>query len=268
MLIQSNNFYPVFSEEYVTYLLDEENGQRYLVSKKYKSLDKLVLNTEGKIILENCTGKNTVKDIIKKLSEIYPQVNISRIDTDVNNLLFTCWRIGIITWNGLEEGVLSPYESLFRVNINEYTCTLLTDEKLIDTFSSKDNLKSKPQFTPSFIFSKNTLRDYSFYNIEQYYLISKNNEIHFYYFDEKFLCDTELVSKLVQWATGIYSTFTNKKFNNLEILSLENDSEYRNFISILNFRYLGNLKFEILEEDNTFSDLCIYQKHIRYKNDI
>lgn len=280
MLLQNNNFYPLFSEEYVSYLYDEKH-ERYLISKQYRMLDKLVLNKEGKIILENCNGENNIEDIITKLGEIYPKVPYKTLNNDVNNLLFTCWRVGIIKWINLNENLSSPYYNLFNNTINNYTCTILSGENLIKIFSENNNLRCKSHYIPSFVFNENTLRDYSFYNVEQYCSIShkdkiiglfgissknKNSltaELNFYYIDESNLDENVLLSNLIQWAMNIYSKFTNVKFHSIEVTALKNDVYYQNLIEKFNFKLIGELKSEIFEEnDNAFLDICVYRKNI------
>ncbi|SHE90093.1 MULTISPECIES: PqqD family peptide modification chaperone [Clostridiaceae] len=283
MLLQNNNFYPLFSEEYVSYLYDEENGRRYLISKQYRSLDKLVLNREGKIILDNCNGKNTIADIIKKLGEIYPEVPYETLNNDVNNLLFTCWRIGIIQWLNLDINLSSPYHDLFNNTIDNYTCSILSGENLIKIFSQTNNLKCKNKYIPAFVFNENTLRDYSFYNIEQYcaithidklvmlFGISRKNsksltvEINFYYLDEEHLDKKESLSNFIQWAIEVFSKFSNTRFNSIEATALKNDIHSQKIIEGFGFKKVGELKSEIFEEnENNFLDLCIYRKNIKY----
>ncbi|MCX0420689.1 hypothetical protein, partial [Clostridium perfringens] len=72
MDIKGAYFKPIFNENSVSYLFDDENNERFLISKKHPELDKLVLNKEGAFILKHCDGNNSISDISNKLNELYP----------------------------------------------------------------------------------------------------------------------------------------------------------------------------------------------------
>ncbi|HFD2028297.1 TPA: hypothetical protein ACF2C8_000008 [Clostridium perfringens] len=278
MDIKGAYFKPIFNENSVSYLFDDENNERFLISKKHPELDKLVLNKEGAFILKHCDGNNSISDISNKLNELYPNIEYSIIDTDVKNLIFTCWRLGIINWK--ED---NPYNDIFKTNINKLHAKLLFGDSIIKSLKAinEDCFRYDTLYIKSVAKDKDLIEQMTFYNVTQFFNVEIDNtskmlfslenskicgqgiKLHIYIFDSPLTNFKDEINKIILWAINVYSKFTSKQFNRIDVFIEEND-RFSEILNSLDFRLNSILKKHIyIEEKDEFKNLSFYNKFIR-----
>jgi len=95
-----NDSIPMFSKDNLMYFRDEKEGYMTLISKEHPETMELIINPTSKEILELCDGKRSIPDIYKTFEEWYPDVSKKRLQLDINKILSTYSRLGIIKWKG------------------------------------------------------------------------------------------------------------------------------------------------------------------------
>lgn len=270
---------PMYMNENVCYSLIDENDERYIIPKRHSELDKLVMNKEGKYIIECSNGSNSISTIVDLMHQRFSNVSREILYKDVNNFIFSCWRLGLISWSDN----INPYVDLYNKSINNYTCTILDENEVVKTFKDKTlyKFRYRPTVLSDIIYNNKNLRESCFFYIDQYCTIKKDDKIvavftlsakkrtqfsanfHLDYLDSSYYKDNEILNELIEWAVKSYSRFINTKLNRIDALTLDNDLEYENVLSKLGFSFTGMLKKHIYDEENEqFSNLKMHSKYI------
>ncbi len=105
----SNEDVPIFSKDQMFSYREEKFGYITISPPNRPTIERKILNETSKIILDECNGKNTVKDIIDFLCQKYPEVDRKTIDKDVKTALMNLWSNDIINWK-TENPLMREYE--------------------------------------------------------------------------------------------------------------------------------------------------------------
>ena len=89
---------PVFKQNNFSFCRQENGGYISVRSSNIPRLQELFLNLTSQIILGECNGCNTVEQIIKNISDLYPNIQRRTIANDVVTNLSVLTRYQLIEW--------------------------------------------------------------------------------------------------------------------------------------------------------------------------
>ncbi len=182
---------PIFHDKNINYIREEKNGFFSIVSKYTPEYSVQLFNRVAKEITDYCNGTNNVKSIINNLANHYPKVSNNLLKNDVHKTLILLSKYGFVNW---KEG-LNPFKinrERITKNINDsllITKTYEEDLKEIVEYLNKYLYKVPSKREPfikyiypaaihnKFLYSEFALRQRIFNQLEEFYIISKNDEI-------------------------------------------------------------------------------------------
>lgn len=169
---------PIFEQKNFSFCREERDGYISVRSANIPRVQELFLNRTSQNILKECNGSNTVEQIIKRISDIYPDVQRQVIANDVITNLSILSRFQLIEWKER-----NPFMKKLCVSFKENKEFELLDEgdiRDIITFikANSDNVKFlnimsriEPYYDELFI------RDVLFNFTEDFFAVRENGEI-------------------------------------------------------------------------------------------
>ena len=138
--------------------------------------DAIIINEQGKEILEFINNKRTVEEIINLMIQKYPEVEKDVVENDVYSFLYEGERREIIKVRGVEK--MYKGHDIKRINDFEiYRCSegdlkykILNDQDTI--------LDMRDYNTPEELYNAISIRAKVFMYVEDYYLLRKEDEIY------------------------------------------------------------------------------------------
>lgn len=118
---------PLFEESNFSFKRVENNGYISVRSKNVPKLHELFLNSTSQQIINQCNGKNTVEQIIRNLSDVYPNIQRQVLGNDILKNLTILSRYQLITWLGR-----NPFMKKLCENISGLEFTLLDEGDIRD----------------------------------------------------------------------------------------------------------------------------------------
>lgn len=140
--------------------------------------DAIIINEQGRQILEFIDNRRTVKEIIDLMIQKYPEVGENIIENDVYSFLYEGERREIIKVKGVEE--MYKGHSIKRINdFDVYRCNE-GDLKLIYKVLNNQGtiMDIKDYNTPEELYNAISIRAKVFMYMEDYYLLRRGEEIY------------------------------------------------------------------------------------------
>lgn len=140
--------------------------------------DAIIINEQGKEILEFINNKRTVEEIINLMIQKYPEVEKDVVENDVYSFLYEGERREIIKVRGVEK--MYKGHDIKRINDFEiYRCSE-SDLKLIyKILNDQDTILDMRDYnTPEELYNAISIRAKVFMYVEDYYLLRKEDEIY------------------------------------------------------------------------------------------
>lgn len=187
------NYIPLFSNNQI--YIDRDEKMKRIVSNKI--IKPIVINDTCDFIIQQCNGKNRIKDIIDNIIEYYANTPPMRqIQYDVLNTLYSLWMLKLLKWIKGQH----PFNPLFRHDFIDKSQILLYKVNQPNEIMELINLT----------------RDY--------YLISSYNDYELYYTKKniarRFTLNTEhffslYINKNLSAAISLLPCVTNKPYQDV-----------------------------------------------------
>lgn len=169
---------PIFKQSNFSFYRLENGGYISVRSSNVPRLQELFLNRTSQNILEECNGCNTVEQIIKNISDLYPHVQRQTIANDVVTNLSVLTRYQLIEWKERNPFMKSlcttmegnrKFELLDEGNIRELIAFIRENSSSIKFLNIMSKLE--PYYDELF------LRDVLFNFTEDFFAVRENGEI-------------------------------------------------------------------------------------------
>lgn len=113
-LINKEKYTPILIKDNLAYMRKEKNG--LMISSKYLiNQYPIFLNRSAEYIINNCDGSNSLDRIYELMWDKYEIQSEYDFKKDVDNLLFTLWKIGLIKWESE-----NPFRERNRMIVGDY----------------------------------------------------------------------------------------------------------------------------------------------------
>jgi len=173
---------PVFIKENVEYEREEKNGFWTYLSKAHSEAREIIVNGTSKEILSLCDGSRTTKQIEKEMKKRYPDAKFKKIKTDVDSVIASFSRLGIIDWKGVNPFLYRKPEIIE----NDMSMMIAQEEDIssilefIENHSERkdaDYIYYKSPSVPGDEYAELGLRQKLFFYAEEFFLLVKGNKI-------------------------------------------------------------------------------------------
>lgn len=140
--------------------------------------DAIIINEQGRQILEFIDNRRTVKEIIDLMIQKYPEVGENIIENDVYSFLYEGERREIIKVKGVEE--MYKGHSIKRINdFDVYRCNEGDLKLIYKVLNNKETIMDiKDYNTPEELYNAISIRAKVFMYMEDYYLLRRGEEIY------------------------------------------------------------------------------------------
>lgn len=269
---------PFFNKKMISNFKRINNDGISFTSITHPELRTIKINKTSSYICKLCNGKNTITDIINKLSSKYPKVTKEQLKSDMEKILFQLYKLKIITWESSD-----PYEYLYNKKIeSNIDFKILKEDELILNYLSESNLIIRYDQKQSLNYYLDEVRykQFVYLGIEQYsaimidghikFLISlsttviKNSvDLHIILFDNKDESNiNQYIDMFLEWSIEQYNKVINKNnIGKINTILYENDTINGEFLNELGFNYIGYEKDCILN-NNEYNSMYLYSKII------
>lgn len=140
--------------------------------------DAIIINEQGKEILEFINNKRTVEEIINLMIQKYPEVEKDVVENDVYSFLYEGERREIIKVRGVEK--MYKGHDIKRINDFEiYRCSEGDLKLICKILNDQDTILDMRDYnTPEELYNAISIRAKVFMYVEDYYLLRKEDEIY------------------------------------------------------------------------------------------
>lgn len=140
--------------------------------------DAIIINEQGRQILEFIDNRRTVKEIIDLMIQKYPEVGENIIENDVYSFLYEGERREIIKVKGVEE--MYKGHSIKRINdFDVYRCNEGDLKLIYKVLNNQETIMDiKDYNTPEELYNAISIRAKVFMYMEDYYLLRGGEEIY------------------------------------------------------------------------------------------
>lgn len=140
--------------------------------------DAIIINEQGRQILEFIDNRRTVKEIIDLMIQKYPEVGENIIENDVYSFLYEGERREIIKEKGVEE--MYKGHSIKRINdFDVYRCNEGDLKLIYKVLNNQETIMDiKDYNTPEELYNAISIRAKVFMYMEDYYLLRRGEEIY------------------------------------------------------------------------------------------
>lgn len=140
--------------------------------------DAIIINEQGKEILEFINNKRTVEEIINLMIQKYPEVEKDVVENDVYSFLYEGERREIIKVRGVEK--MYKGHDIKRINDFEiYRCSEGDLKLIYKILNDQDTILDMRDYnTPEELYNAISIRAKVFMYVEDYYLLRKEDEIY------------------------------------------------------------------------------------------
>ena len=140
--------------------------------------DAIIINEQGKEILEFINNKRTVEEIINLMIQKYPEVEKDVVENDVYSFLYEGERREIIKVKGVEE--MYKGHSIKRINdFDVYRCNEGDLKLIYKVLNNQETIMDiKDYNTPEELYNAISIRAKVFMYMEDYYLLRRGEEIY------------------------------------------------------------------------------------------
>ena len=140
--------------------------------------DAIIINEQGRQILEFIDNRRTVKEIIDLIIQKYPEVGENIIENDVYSFLYEGERREIIKVKGVEE--MYKGHSIKRINdFDVYRCNEGDLKLIYKVLNNQETIMDiKDYNTPEELYNAISIRAKVFMYMEDYYLLRRGEEIY------------------------------------------------------------------------------------------
>ena len=173
---------PIFVKENVEYEREEKEGFWTYLSSVHPESREIIINATSKEILSLCNGSRTTQQIEKEMKKRYSDVDFEKIKTDVDSVIASFSRLGLIEWKGINPFLYRKPEiiendiSMVIAQENDISEIL----KFIEKHSTRDDsdyIYYKSPSAPGEDYAELGLRQKLFFYAEEFFLLTKGNEI-------------------------------------------------------------------------------------------
>lgn len=140
--------------------------------------DAIIINEQGRQILEFIDNRRTVKEIIDLMIQKYPEVGENIIENDVYSFLYEGERREIIKVKGVEE--MYKGHSIKRINdFDVYRCNEGDLKLIYKVLNNQETIMDiKDYNTPEELYNAISIRAKVFMYMEDYYLLRRGEKIY------------------------------------------------------------------------------------------
>ena len=140
--------------------------------------DAIIINEQGRQILEFIDNRRTVKELIDLMIQKYPEVGENIIENDVYSFLYEGERREIIKVKGVEE--MYKGHSIKRINdFDVYRCNEGDLKLIYKVLNNQETIMDiKDYNTPEELYNAISIRAKVFMYMEDYYLLRRGEEIY------------------------------------------------------------------------------------------
>ena len=140
--------------------------------------DAIIINEQGRQILEFIDNRRTVKEIIDLMIQKYPEVGENIIENDVYSFLYEGERREIIKVKGVEE--MYKGHSIKRINdFDVYRCNEGDLKLIYKVLNNQETIMDiKDYNTPEELYNAISIRAKVFMYMEDYYLLRRGEQIY------------------------------------------------------------------------------------------
>lgn len=264
---------PFCSQENFSYTRNEEDNKMIFIPKKHAELKLLEINDTARFVLNKCNGKYDIDCIINKLVEEYSICKTKDIEKDVLNILLNFWRIGIVEF--VNE---NPFYQLYKKDLdNGYSVEILSEDDVIEIFSSSKHIKSDPRISTRLYESEASLRYRILSLSEVFFKLRGQNQKELFVglsldisrpkcscslniyennFDDEL--DYQNLLESIRWITQNYLKDFKHGIRRVDIyLETSRDLEYKEVIENLKFYNAGILN-NYVQKDGEFKDIKVF----------
>jgi len=165
------SYVPLFNNGNVMYEREENNNSKIMISKKHPELQQLMYNRTTVEIMDLCTGKRNIDDIVKQLRKKYTSENYSNLLDDTINTLHMLWRIGFINWLGN-----NPFAKIYSGQDGQYTFVMLDEDQAVSWMKMTSPTYITPISVIESCYSETAIKQNSFSFYETYFQMRKNDK--------------------------------------------------------------------------------------------
>jgi len=280
------NSKPIFNKKNVTYEREEKEGFWTYLSAVHPEVRELIVNKTSQEILSLCDGSRTLAEVEKEMKKRYPEVNFNRIKTDVDSILASFSRLGMIEWKGDNPFLYKRAEPITKdismMIAQEYDIIKLI--KFIESWPNrdkKDYIWYRSPATQAQDYSELALRQKLFFFAEEFYLLLKNNKLIGLISIgvqpgigttvagiNLIICPKEYLTKLLQYAHDNAPVLSVIDFTKIRLFEPNNkpfDSEFKQSLEKLGYEQEGKLKNEFGFEKDSIIWAYYYNENLMNK---
>ena len=174
---------PMFQKKNVWYEREEKEGFWTYTSAVHPETRELIINATSKEILSLCDGRRFLGDIEKEIKSRYPEVDFKKIKFDVDSVIASFSRLGLIEWVGGDNPFLYKKEEPISRDISLMIAQENDINRIIKFIESSSSLNSNDYFCyrsptiPPNDYRELALRQKLFFYAEEFFLLLNKGEI-------------------------------------------------------------------------------------------
>lgn len=160
------------------FIRNELKNSTIIIQNEKTYDDAIIINEQGRQILEFIDNRRTVKEIIDLMIQKYPEVGENIIENDVYSFLYEGERREIIKVKGVEE--MYKGHSIKRINdFDVYRCNEGDLKLIYKVLNNQETIMDiKDYNTPEELYNAISIRAKVFMYMEDYYLLRRGEEIY------------------------------------------------------------------------------------------
>ena len=160
------------------FIRNELKNSTIIIQNGKTNDDAIIINEQGRQILEFIDNRRTVKEIIDLMIQKYPEVGENIIENDVYSFLYEGERREIIKVKGVEE--MYKGHSIKRINdFDVYRCNEGDLKLIYKVLNNQETIMDiKDYNTPEELYNAISIRAKVFMYMEDYYLLRRGEEIY------------------------------------------------------------------------------------------
>ena len=178
---------PKFIEAHLDYFREEREGWFTFLSKKHPETQQLVLNRTGAEVKDMCDGTKTLQEISKHFKVRYPKISSHTIMKDINNIVRSFWKLGLIEWIGP-----NPFSKMYVKRLGNNSEAYVATEEDVERITAflesfgipkrRQGIEDEEAFytnpvLPSDGYGEAVIRQKIFFNTEGFFLLCDHDEL-------------------------------------------------------------------------------------------
>lgn len=174
---------PTFLEQELQYIRAEKDGYWSIITRQVPQARELMINSTSMEILQCCSGKSTVSDIIAMMVEKYPNESTDRIEKDVENVLLQYTKLQLVKWQGK-----NPFQTRMNEEYGDVVLKVAVEGDILEItqFLCKSHFDNREKWDKP---SNNVLRYASPIVLEEQYSELSLRWSIFNYYEDIFLAE-------------------------------------------------------------------------------